>query len=116
MVSIRDSQCRFFLKLLSLEDDTAVVRDVLELCKELSIVKYYQNLQTEHNELNLDERKASAMNAPETHTKRYRDLTNLEYCSSLYDTFMREDLKIYRMASILFRSSNRDRKISWNSS
>ena len=92
--SIRDSQCRFFLKLLSLEDDTAVVRDVLELCRELTIVKYYQNLHTEHRELNLDERKASAMNAPETYTKRYRDLTNLEYCSSLYDTFMREDLRI----------------------
>ena len=44
--------------------------------------------------LNLDERKASVMNSPETYTKRYRELTNLEYCSALYDTFMREDLRI----------------------
>ena len=94
VASIRDSQCRFFLKLLSLEDGTAIVRDILELCKELSIVKYYQNLHTEHKELNLDERKASVMNSPETYTKRYRELTNLEYCSALYDTFMREDLRI----------------------
>ena len=51
----RDRQCKFYQKLMSLEEDTAVVLDVLEMCKGLSIVRYYESLHTNHQTMNLTE-------------------------------------------------------------
>ena len=32
--------------------------------------------------------------ADTTYIKRYREITNLEYCHSIYESFLREDLRI----------------------
>ena len=44
VATLRDRQHNFYRKLLSLDEDSAVVLDVLELCKDLAIVKYYETL------------------------------------------------------------------------
>ena len=94
VASIRDRQYKFFQKINTLDNNSAVVRNIIELCEDLDIVKYYKNLQNDHCKRNLKEKKASSMNAMETYTKRYTELTNLNYCPSLYETYMQEDLRI----------------------
>ena len=93
VATIKDRQFNFFHKLLSLDEDSAIVLDVLELCKDLNIVSYYHNLNDEHRKDNLKEKVESARTATETYTSRYRELTNLEYCPAVYCSFMREDLR-----------------------
>ena len=48
VATIRDRQHKFFQKLFLLDEGSAVVLDVLELCKELTIVKYYEELHGEY--------------------------------------------------------------------
>ena len=104
IAAIRDRQHNFYRKLFELEEGSAVVLDVLEMCKELEIVKYYEDLHNSHRSENLAERKTSCTNAVGTYTKRYVELTNLQYCPALYESFMREDLRIivtrWRMSCI----------------
>ena len=91
---IRDRQCNFYQKLMSLEEDSAIILDVLEMCKELEIVRYYEALHNEHSDQNLAEKKVSCTESERTYSKRYRDLTDLQYCPAIYESFMREDLRI----------------------
>ena len=92
--TIKDRQHNFYSKLLSLDEGSAVVLDVLELCKELTIVKYYQGLHDNHCSENLIAKKQSCTDAAGTYSKRYVDLTELKYCHAIYESFMREDLRI----------------------
>ena len=94
MDSIRDRQHKFYQKLLSLEEGSAIILDVLEVCKELDIVKYYEELSDDHRTQNLLERKESCSNATGTYSTRYTQLTDLAYCPALYESFMQEDLRI----------------------
>ena len=94
MASIRDRQHKFYQKLLSLEEGSAIILDVLEVCKELDIVKYYEELSDDHRTQNLLERKESCSNATGTYSTRYTQLTDLAYCPALYESFMQEDLRI----------------------
>ena len=90
----QDRQHNFIAKLLSLEEDSAIVLKVLELCKDLAIVKYYRDIGDDNKKNNMMEKLDCANRAAETHTRRYNDLTNLEHCPAVYDSFMREDLRI----------------------
>ena len=94
VASIRDRQHKFYRKLLSLDEGSAIILDVLELCKELAIVKYYQELNDNNRTQNFDEKKRSCANATGTYTTRYTELTDLNYCPALYESYMREDLRI----------------------
>ena len=94
VASIRDRQHNFYRKLLSLDEGSAIILDVLEMCKELAIVKYYQELNDNHRTQNLDERKQSCANGSGTYSVRYTELTDLNYCATIYESYMREDLRI----------------------
>ena len=94
VATIKDRQYKFYRKLLSLDEGSAVILDVLELCKELAIVKYYEQLNGSHRTHNLAEKKLSCMNNPGTYSKRYTQLSDLKYCPAIYESYMREDLRI----------------------
>ena len=67
---------------------------MLELCKELEIVKYYEELSNDNRVQNLAEKKELCSNATGTYLTRYTELTDLSYCPAIYESFMREDLRI----------------------
>ena len=94
VANIRDRQQKFYRKLLSLEEGSAIILDVLDMCKELEIVKYYEELSNDNREQNLAEKKHACTNATGTYTVRYTELTNMIYCPAIYESFMREDLRI----------------------
>ena len=94
VANIRDRQQKFYRKLLSLEEGSAIILDVLDMCKELELVKYYEELSNDNREQNLAEKKHACTNATGTYTVRYTELTNMIYCPAIYESFMREDLRI----------------------
>ena len=94
IANIRDRQYKFYQKLMSLEEDSAVILDVLEMCKDLQIMKYYDELHGEHKCDNLQEKKNSCTIDEGTYKLRYREITDLQYCPALYESFMREDLRM----------------------
>ena len=51
IATVKDRQHKFYQKLFALEEGSAVILDVLELCKELTIVKYYEELHNNHRNM-----------------------------------------------------------------
>ena len=91
--SIKERQYKFFRKLRELEGN-ALVCDILDLCSELDVVGYYNSLTETHCSEEIAERKNRMNFAESTYIKRYKELTELEYCYPLYNSFLREDLRI----------------------
>ena len=92
MNNIKERQHQFFSKLAELEG-AAIICDILDMCAELDVVKYYNSLSDTHCAEEVEERMERMNRAESTYTKRYRELTDLKYCSTLYETFLREDLR-----------------------
>ena len=90
---IKEQQYQFFSKLADL-DGAAIVCDILEMCSELDVVKYYNELTNRHCEDEMQEIKERMSQAESTYVRRYVDLTNQEYCHALYESYLREDLRI----------------------
>ena len=74
-------------------DGAAIVCDILDMCSELDVVKYYNELTDRHCEDEIQERKDRMNQAESTHIRRYVDLTSQEYCHPLYESYLREDLR-----------------------
>ena len=91
----KERQYKFFCKLANL-DGSAVVFDILDMCAEanLDVVRYYNSLTDTHCDEDKKRRKERMKDADTTYIKRYREITNLEYCHSIYESFLREDLRI----------------------
>ena len=90
---IKEQQYQFFTKLADL-DGAAIVCDILEMCAELDVVKYYNELTNRHCEDEIQQRKERMNQAESTYVRRYVELTNQEYCHALYESYLREDLRI----------------------
>ena len=68
---IKDSQRNFFKKLQNLSSEDALVTDVMSLCRNTS--------------LDIQGRKNRVRESEKTLTKRYYNITNGEYCHTIYD-------------------------------
>ena len=91
--TIKDRQHRFFAKLATL-DGYAIVCDILDMCADLDVVQYYNQLSDTHCSDEITERRRRMTQAESTYIKRYRDITSLDYCNALYETYIREDLRV----------------------
>ena len=58
------------------------------------IIHYYQKLQPKNRENNKIDRSARINASNQTMTQRYREISNLQYCDVLYDSFMIERNRI----------------------
>ena len=91
--SIKEQQRKFFDKLPELEGN-AIVCDILDMCSELDVVRYYNSLTDSHCAEEISERRERMNEAESTYVKRYKDITELKYCYPLYESFLREDLRL----------------------
>ena len=105
-------QQKFFAKIMMLEPEEAIVRQLLdryiadeEYCgDDESFLAYYLRLQADHMdnnttanniiENNITERKCRLTNEETTRITTYRDITNLEYNNSLYNSFVNDELRL----------------------
>ena len=84
------------------------MRCILELCKDLDIVRYYENLSYGIDIRSKEKMKNEIMNATTTHCIRYRELTGVQYVDAIYGQFLREDK---RVAITKWRLSSHDLRV-----
>ena len=92
--NILDKQYNFFQKISNLSEDEAVVKNIVNMCSHLDIVKHYQKLTNTNKEDNLTQKKHDISRSTETIKQRYYTLTNNTYCEPIYETFIREEYRI----------------------
>ena len=97
---IRDRQYNFFRKFINQSEDTAIAMNIWNLYNNNvdsaseGVIHYYQNLEPENKKKNKETRKERTNLSELSMTTRYRELTNLEYCDTLYNTFVIEKNRI----------------------
>ena len=91
---IKDRQHKFFEKISELPEDEAIVKRICILCNNTNPIRYYQTLKNDHRTSSINDRITKMKNSDETLTKRYIEITNLEYSSVIYDSYMDEELRI----------------------
>ena len=94
VANILDRQYNFYRKIVKFNENEALVKNVLNLCSELDIIKHYEQLTYKNRDNDLQMKKNDVMSSTESMKKRYLSLTDNRYCPSIYDTFMREDYRI----------------------
>ena len=97
---IRDRQYNFFRKFINQSEDTAIAMNIWNLYNNNvdsaseGVIHYYQNLEPENKKKNKETRKERTNLSELSMTTRYKELTNLEYCDTLYNTFVIEKNRI----------------------
>ena len=97
---IRDRPYNFFRKFINQSEDSAIAMNIWNLYNNNvdsaseGVIHYYQNLEPENKKKNKETRKERTNLSELSMTTRYRELTNLEYCDTLYNTFVIEKNRI----------------------
>ena len=93
IATIQNRQYHFFRKTDSLLNADALVKNVIVVCKDLEIIRYYKQLSNTNKVDSIANRKLRVLNCNDSLTKSYTDLTQTRYLPSLYDCYMNEELR-----------------------
>ena len=104
---IRDRQYKFYRKIRDIPDGEAIVQNVLEICKNDRIIKYYESLHDHNNVDDINEREARIHISTKSLTKYYAEM-NFSKISVIYCSFLDDNL---RSIITRWRLSNHDLNI-----
>ena len=102
---IKARQKRFYMNCKKLTREEAVMRCILDLCKDLDIVRYYESLNDGIDVRSREQMKNEIVGAETTQCKRYKEVTDVTYVDAIYGQFLREDK---RAAITKWRLSSHD--------
>ena len=85
---IKDSQYDFYQKVLNLTEEEAVVRSLLELCKDTPIVHYYESLSPDNKERNISDRETRISEAETSMMRYYASIVDVKQKSTIYSNFV----------------------------
>ena len=85
---IKDSQYDFYIKVLNLTEEEAIVRSLLELCKDTPIVHYYESLTPDNKKRNIAERETRICQAETSMMQYYASIVNVKEKSTIYSNFV----------------------------
>ena len=94
--TIRDRQYNFFRKFMNQNEDSAIAMNIWNLynnnvdSESEGVIHYFQNLEPGSKKKDIEARKERTNTSELSMTTRYREVTNLEYCDILYDSFITE--------------------------
>ena len=91
---IKIRQKKFYEKCKNLTKEESVIADILELCKDLEIIKYYEEIENDLDVQSRDQMKEDIQKATTTLCQKYNELTDLENVDAVYNRFLREDKRI----------------------
>ena len=91
---IKDSQYKFYNKIKDLNEDEAVVKSILELCKDTPVVHYYESLQESNQERNINQRESKIANAESSMLKYYMSMVNMAEKSNIYSNFVDDRFRV----------------------
>ena len=87
-------QKKFYEKCKKLSREESVIADILELCKDLEIISYYEGIESDLDAQCKNQMKENIQTATTTHCQRYNELTDLQNVDAVYNRFLREDKRI----------------------
>ena len=90
---VKDRQFHFYKKMCSFTSDEALVKDVMEMCKNTNMTQYYRNLDDNHKTRTVSERMIRMNSSTTTMTKRYMDITAGKFADAVYDSDMNEEYR-----------------------
>ena len=90
---IKDSQYKFYQKIKNLDEEEAMVRSILELCKDTPIVNYYESLSPDNKEENIQQREARILHSSAPMTQYYAATVDVEMKSNIYTNFVDDRLR-----------------------
>ena len=105
---IKDSQYKFYQKVLNLNEEEAVVKSILEICKDTPIVHYYESLSPDNKQKNISEREARISHANTSMLQYYASIVNVNEKSNIYSNFVDDR---YRKVITRWRLSNHKLRI-----
>ena len=91
---IKVCQKNFYQKCKKLTKEDSVLATLLDLCKGLDFLEYYENLGDGMIRQFNESTKLEILTATTTYCERYRDLTGLSNTDIIYRRFLREDKRI----------------------
>ena len=94
MATIKVRQKNFYRNCRKLTEEEAVMRSILEMCKHLPIVLYYENLEDGIDVQDQQRMKNEIVSATTTQLTRYKELTDVACVDAIYGQFLREDKRI----------------------
>ena len=90
IAKIKDLQFNFYQKVKSLSEEDAMVASVLNLCRDTSIVRYYESLHGYNRENNIAERKNRITASESSMMIYYRDLVDIDNQPVIYNSYMND--------------------------
>ena len=90
---IKDSQFNFYEKVKNLDDEEAVVKSILELCKDTPIVEYYESLSSGNKEENIRQREVRILQSTASMTQYYASIVDVNVKSNIYTNFVDDRLR-----------------------
>ena len=90
---IKDSQYNFYEKVKNLDDEEAVVKSILDLCKDTPIVEYYESLSSGNKEENIRQREARILQSTASMTQYYASIVDVNVKSNIYTNFVDDRLR-----------------------
>ena len=105
---VKDSQYKFYQKVLNLNEEEAVVKSILELCKDTPIVCYYESLLPDNKQKNILERETRISHADTSMLQYYASIVNISEKSNIYCNFIDDR---YRKVITRWRLSNHKLRI-----
>ena len=91
---IKERQKKFYEKCKKLKEEEAAVRNILELCWDLDICKYYESIPDNLIECSKREMKVRIAASTNTYSERYKEITSCKYNDNIYNQFLFEDKRI----------------------
>ena len=104
---IHDRQCNFYKNLSQLPHDEAIVKRIVELCKDTAAIAYYENLHDHNAKDDIFERE-QRIKAETTSMTAYYVNMKFERKSCIYESFLNDE---HRRIITRWRLSNHDLKI-----
>ena len=104
---IKDRQYNFYKKLSELSADDAIVKLVIEQCKDSQMIKYYENLSGDYADSEMTERENRIITSDHSMPTYYREIGMMNVCG-IYSSMLSD---YYRTVLTRWRLSNHSLKI-----
>ena len=90
---IKDNQYKFYQKISEFNEEEAMVKSILELCKDTPIVDYYEALSADNKKDNIQQREARILQSSASMMQYYAAIVDVGTKSNIYTNFVDDRLR-----------------------
>ena len=88
IATIKHRQYNFYHRVLKQNEEDALVKSFLHICRHSKIIQYYESLHCHHKEFNIRDRERRIMSSPASMPSYYRSLIDVTKIRNIYQSFL----------------------------